>query len=83
MQPPHTPLEAIQVVVETEETTLPHMDHVVGGVRSQEAGVEDWDAGIIDGDDVTLDEGGAPLERAQVGRKLNILLSCSAHCCTP
>jgi hypothetical protein len=40
-------LEAVEVVVEAEEPALPDMRHVVGGVRVQEAPVEDRDLRVL------------------------------------
>jgi hypothetical protein len=49
--------EAVEVVAQPEELALPHMRHVVRGVRMQEAPVEDGDLRVFGSDELAVDIG--------------------------
>jgi hypothetical protein len=70
----HRALEAVEVVLETEEAATPDVGHVIGRVRAQETPVEDRDARLRDGYKLPIDEGRAVRVRSVILRRPLVLL---------
>src|SRR5207249_3012193 len=77
-QPLATGEEPVEVVLETEESPLPHADDVVCEVGPDESGVQDRDARLGDRDVLALDPRATRLENRAHDR--TILAHCTRSC---